>query len=141
MIDSEKKYQELRNKTLPGLLFERAGKAPHDVAYRAKKYGIYQDRTWSEFKEIVAACALGFKDLGLGHGDRLALMGDPCEEYVICELAAEALGAITFGVYPTSSQKELNYLMQDGGACIFVAENQEYVDRILPLFDRLTDLK
>jgi long-chain acyl-CoA synthetase len=141
MLDSEKKYQELRNKTLPGLLFERAGKAPHDVAYRAKKYGIYQDRTWSKFKEMVAACALGLKELGLGHGDRLALMGDPCEEYVICELAAEALGTITFGVYPTSSQKELNYLMQDGGACIFVAENQEYVDRILPLFDTLTHLK
>ncbi len=141
MIDSEKKYQELRNKTLPGLLFERAGEAPDEVAYRAKKYGIYQDRTWSKFKEMVAACALGLKELELGHGDRLALMGDPCEEYVICELAAEALGAITFGVYPTSSQKELNYLMQDGGACIFVAENQEYVDRILPLFDTLTHLK
>jgi long-chain acyl-CoA synthetase len=141
MIDSEKKYQELRNKTVPGLLFERAGKTPDDVAYRAKKYGIYRDRTWSEFKEMVAACALGLKELGLGHGDRLALMGDPCEEYVICELAAVALGAITYGVYPTSSQKELNYLMEDGGACIFVAENQEYVDRILPLFDTLAHLK
>ena len=141
MIESEIKYQELRNKTLPGLLFERAGNTPDDVAYRAKKYGIYQDRTWSEYKEMVAACALGLKEMGLGHGDRLALMGDPCEEYVICELAAETIGAITYGIYPTSSQKELNYLMDDGGACIFVAENQEYVDRILPLFDTLAHLK
>ena len=140
MPDSEKKYQELRNKTLPGLLFERAGKTPDDVAYRAKKYGIYQERTWLEFSETVAACAQGLKELGLGHGDRLALMGDPCEEYIICELAAEALGAITFGIYPTSSLKELNYLMEDGGACIFVAENQEYVDRILPVFDSLSQL-
>jgi len=71
----------------------------------------------------------------------LALMGDPCEEYMICELAAEAVGAITYGIYPTSSQKEVHYLMEDGEACIFIAENQEYADRILPLFDQLSFLK
>lgn len=140
VMNSVEKYSELRNKTVPGLLLERAAQTPEDVAYRVKKLGIYQERTWSEFAGTVARCAMGFKGLGLVAGDRLALMGDPCEEYVICELAAQSLGAITFGIYPTSSVKELAYLMKDGGACIFVAEDQEYVDRILPLFDDLTDL-
>jgi long-chain acyl-CoA synthetase len=76
---------------------------------------------------------MGLRSLGLGTGDRLALMGDPCEEYVICELAAQTLGAVTFGIYPTSSQKELSYLIQDGQPTVFASENQEYVDRILPL--------
>ena len=84
---------------------------------------------------------MGLKQLGLKHGDRLALMGDPCEEYMISELAAQALGALTYGIYPTSSQKEVRYLMNDGGASIFVAENQEYVDRILPLHEELPRLK
>jgi len=90
---------------------------------------------------MVASCAMGFMELGLQHGERLALMGDPCDEYIICEVAAQALGAVTYGIYPTSSQKELHYLMNDGGACIFVAEDQEYVDRILPIYDELTLLK
>ncbi|MGD9043949.1 MAG: AMP-binding protein [Desulfobacterales bacterium] len=140
-MDSNKKYQELRKKTVPGILLERAKKTPDQVAYRAKKFGIYQENTWSELADRVAICAMGFKKLGLRHSDRLALMGDPCEAYVICELAAEAVGAVTYGIYPTSSQKELRYLMEDGGACIFVAEDQEYVDRILPLFDELPHLK
>ena len=140
-MDSNKKYQELRQKTVPGILLERAKKTPHEVAYRAKKFGIYRERTWAELADRVASCAMGLKKLGLPHGKRLALMGDPCEEYMICELAAEALGAVTYGIYPTSSQKELHYLMEDGGACIFVAEDQEYVDRILPLFDKLPHLK
>lgn len=139
-MDSARNYQELRKKTVPGNLLERAKNTPHDVAYRAKKLGIYRERTWLQFSQLVANCAMGLIELGLRHGERLALMGDPCEEYVICELAAQALRAVTYGIYPTSSQKELHYLMKDGGACIFIAENQEYVDRILPLFDKLTHL-
>jgi long-chain acyl-CoA synthetase len=84
---------------------------------------------------------MGLRERGLARGQRLALMGDPCEEYVICELAAQTLGAVTYGIYPTSSQKELSYLMADGQASIFVAENQEYFDRILPLLDDLPFLK
>ena len=139
-MDSNEKYQELRKKTVPGLLLERAITTPDEVAYRAKKFGIYQEHTWSDLADRVACCAMGFEKLGLGHGKRLALMGDPCAEYMICELAGEALGAVIYGIYPTSSQKEMKYLMEDGGASIFVAEDQEYVDRILPLFDELVHL-
>ena len=133
-MESTQKYEELRNKTIPGLLLERAKSSPGEVAYRAKKLGVYREVTWREFRDKVASCSMGLKQLGLKHGERLALMGDPCEEYMISELAAEALGAVTYGIYPTSSQKEVRYLMEDGGASIFVAEDQEYVDRILPLF-------
>ena len=139
-MNSNDKYQELRKKTVPGLLLERANTTPDEIAYRAKKFGIYQEHTWSDLANRVACCAMGFKKLGLGHGQRLALMGDPCAEYMICELAGEALGAVIYGIYPTSSQKEMKYLMEDGGASIFVAEDQEYVDRILPLFDELVHL-
>lgn len=140
-MDTVQRYKELRNKTVPGLFLERVRSTPNEVAYRTKKLGVYKERTWSEYKYRVANCAMGFKQLGLRQGDRLALMGDPCEEYVICELAAQALGAVTYGIYPTSSPKELHYLMNDGRACIFIAENQEYVDRILPIFEELIHLR
>lgn len=114
---------------------------PHDVAYRVKKFGIYNERTWSDFGRLVASCTLGLMGLGLRRDERVAVMGDPCEEYIICELAAQALGAVTYGIYPTSSQRELQFLMEDGGASIFVAENQEYVDRVLPIFEELPRLR
>ncbi len=126
---------------MPGLLLEREGRTPNDVAYRAKKLGIYKERTWSDFKDKVASCTLGLRELGLKRGDRLALMGDPREEYVICELAALALGAVTYGIFATSSQKQVHELIEHGGACIFVAENQEYTDLILPLSNSLKDLR
>ena len=60
---------------------------------------------------------------------------------MICDLAAQSLGAIVYGIYPTASASELEYQMRDGGAVMFIAENQEYVDKILPLADRLPELR
>ena len=36
-------------------------------------------------------------------GERVAIMGDVCEEWMICDLAAQSLGAIVYGIYPTAS--------------------------------------
>src|SRR5262249_51977971 len=74
-------------------------------------------------------------------GERVAIMGDACEEWLICDLAAQSLGAIVYGIYPTASASEVEYQMRDGGAVMFVAENQEYVDRVLAFADRLPELK
>jgi long-chain acyl-CoA synthetase len=68
-------------------------------------------------------------------------MGDACEEWVTCDMAAQAAGAIVYGVYPTASVSEVEFLMKDGGASIYIAEDQEYIDKILQIADRLPDLK
>lgn len=140
-MDYSQKYQKLRNKTIPGLFLERVKTTPNEVAYRAKKLGIYKERTWLDFYRMVANCAMGLSQLGLKHSNCIALMGDPCEEYIICELAAQSLGGISFGIYPNSSEKELHYLLKDGRPSIFVVENQEYLDRILPYIDQFSHLR
>jgi long-chain acyl-CoA synthetase len=132
---------ELHTKNAPLLLFERSRSHPAGIAYRAKHLGLYRERTWSEYAALVARCALGFKALGLEPGERVAIMADACEEWVIGDLGAQAAGAITYGIYPTASAAELEYQMRDGGAVIFIAENQEYVDKILPLAERLPGLR
>ena len=131
----------LKTKSAPLLLAERARREPDGIAFRAKKLGLYQERTWREYAGLVARAALGLRALGLAPGERIAIMGDACEEWMLADLGAQALGAIVYGIYPTASTAELEYQMNDGGACIFVAEDQEQVDRILPVADRLPNLR
>jgi long-chain acyl-CoA synthetase len=131
----------LRRKTAPALLCERARAIPDAIAFRSKYLGIYRERTWREYAALVARTAKAFETLGLKAGERVAIMGDACEEWMICDLAAQSLGAVTFGIYPTASSSETEYQMQDGGAVLFVAEDQEYVDRILPLAGKLPKLR
>lgn len=134
-------YAELRRKNAPLLLAERARREPDTVAYRAKRLGLYRERTWREYAKLVARSARGLAELGLAGGERVAIMGDACEEWILCDLGAQALGAITYGIYPTASAAEVAYQMRDGGAAIFIAENQEYVDKILPHSDELPALR
>jgi long-chain acyl-CoA synthetase len=131
----------LRSKSAPLLLAERARREPQAVAFRAKKLGLYQERSWAGYATQVARCAHGLKALGLESGERIAIMGDACEEWLLADLGAQALGAIVYGIYPTASTAELEYQMNDGGAVLFVAEDQEYVDRILQVADRLPKLR
>jgi len=123
----------LRGKTAPGLLAERARETPDAIAFRSKRLGIYRSRTWRDYAALVERCARVLAGLGLAPGERVAIIGDACEEWMICDLAAQALGAVTYGIYPTASAAEVEYQLTDGGATIVVVENQEYVDKVLPL--------
>ena len=75
----------------------------------------------------------------------MAIMGDVCIEYLLADLAATFIGAIPCGIYPTSSPEEVAYVLRLVGARIFVAEDQEHLDRLLdaearenaPLVDKI----
>jgi long-chain acyl-CoA synthetase len=118
-------------RTLPGLLLERARVARERVALREKDLGIWQELSWSEYLARVRDFSLGLVRLGLEPGDRLAIIGDNRPEWVIAELAAQALGAIPVGVYQDSVAEELGYILRGSGARIVVAEDQEQVDKVL----------
>ena len=133
--------EALRRTTAPRLLCERARNTPDSVAFRSKHLGLYRERSWREYAVMVARAARSFAALGLTAGDRVAIMGDACEEWMVCDLAAQSLGAIVYGIYPTASASEVEYQMRDGGAGMFIAEDQEYVDRILSFAERLPALQ
>src|SRR5215210_1878412 len=131
----------LRRKSAPLLLCERARDMPDAVAFRSKHLGLYRERTWRDYALMVGRAARALETLGLAGGERVAIMGEACEEWMVCDLAAQSLGGIVYGIYPTASPSEVEYQMRDGGAAIFIAEDQEYIDKILLLADRLPALR
>jgi len=132
--------EQMSSKTIPDLFLERRKESSQNVAFRYKHLGIYREVTWGQYWEQVENFAFGLLDLGLNMGDRVAIMGDPCPEWIYADLATLCAGGINYGVYTTSSLEEIEYLMQTGGAKFFVAENQEYVDKILQISERLESL-
>src|SRR6267142_1357161 len=129
-------FEALRASTLPGLLVERARSRPGRVAFRAKELGIWRETTWRELAERVAALACGLaREYRIAPGETVAIIGNPCPEWTIADLAAQTLGAITYGIYPTSAPGEVRHLLQHGGASLIVAEDQEHLDKTLEVLD------
>jgi len=135
-------FEALRASTLPGLLVERARTRPDRVAFRSKELGIWRETTWRGLAERVAALANGFaREYGIGRGETVAIVGNPCPEWTIADLAAQALGAITYGIYPTSAPGEVRHLLQHGGASLIVAEDQEHLDKTLEVLDECPNVR
>src|SRR5919197_4041345 len=128
-------------KSVPQLFVERAAARPDSVALRYKDFGLYQEVTWRKYRDEVEAFALGLISLGVEPGDRIAIMGDPCFEYFVADMAGLAVGAITYGIYTTCSANEVRHQLENAEARIFIAENQEYVDKILELQNLSTELR
>ena len=105
-------FDALRARTIPGLLVERARRRPDRVAFRAKELGVYRETTWAALATRVASVAHGLAaDFGVGGGAAVAIVGNPCPEWTIADLAAQALGAVTYGIYPTSAPGEGDRLL------------------------------
>src|SRR2546425_1667829 len=129
-------FSRLRASTIPGLLVERARARPARVAFRAKQLGVYRETTWAALAARVAAVAQGLAArFGVGRGSTVAILGDPCPEWTIADLAAQALGAVTYGIYPTSAPGEARYLLEHGGACVVIVEDQEHLDKTLAVLN------
>lgn len=133
-------FEEATSLSIPARLVRKCLEKPDRVVYRHKRFGIYEEMTWRQFRDNVEFVCLGLMELGFERGQRMAIMADPCIEWPIADVGGLSAGGIVYGIYPTSSLSELQYVMRQGGARFFVAENQEYVDKILQVADSLPDL-
>jgi long-chain acyl-CoA synthetase len=137
----KKRADEIYGKNIPQLFLEKCTRVPDHVAFRYKDYGIYHDVTWSDYRDKVEAFAYGLMQMGLKPSEKVAIMGDPCFEYFIADIATQCCGAISYGIYTTCSIPEVKYQLEHGDAVLFIAENQEYVDKILTIANELVDLR
>jgi long-chain acyl-CoA synthetase len=59
---------------------------------------------------------------GVRPGDRVAIVAETRLEWALCDLAILSIGAVTVGVYPTSTPEQMRYIVEHAGASIaFVA--------------------
>ena len=126
--------------TLPACLVRHARERPGDVALRKKDLGRWHEWTWAEYEQQVARVAAGLRACGIEPGDRIAVQAENRPEWLIADIAAQAIGAIVVGVYPTSPAAELEYLMQHSGAKLLIAEDEEQADKALAVRSDLADL-
>jgi long-chain acyl-CoA synthetase len=126
--------------TLPACLIRHARERPRDVALRKKDLGRWEEWTWADYERRVASVAAGLRSCGIEPGDRIAIQSENRPEWLVADIAAQAIGAIVVGVYPTSPAAELEYLMRHSGSKLLIAEDEEQVDKALAVRSDLPDL-
>lgn len=108
--------------------------------------------TWEEISfgktlENADAVSSFFLDKGIVKGDRMGLMIENSPEYVFYDQGIQQIGAINVSIYPTLSEHEVEYIINDSGIrailigspflykkVIKIAENCRQLQYIIPVF-------
>ncbi len=124
--------------TFPRLLADLAARHGDDrIALQEKRYGVWQSTTWEAYAQRVRDFAHGLAALGVEAGEVIAVLGDNRPEWLIAELATQSIGACVVGIYPTSVGDEVVHVLSHARVRVVVAEDQEQVDKLVTLWDRL----
>ena len=123
--------------TFPKLLIRNAQLFADRPAYRHKNLGVWQVWSWSEVLREVRAFSVGLSELGLKRGDKLAIIGTNRPRLYWAMCAAQALGAVPVPLYADSVAEEMAYILDHAEVTLAVVEDQEQVDKILTVSDRL----
>src|SRR6202011_3350107 len=83
---------------------------------------------------------VGLDELGLKRGDKFAVIGANRPRLYWAMCAGQALGAVPVPIYADSVADEMAYVVDHAEASLAVVEDQEQVDKILSVSERLPKL-
>ncbi|MDM0105849.1 AMP-binding protein [Variovorax sp. J22R24] len=126
--------------TLPQMLREQARTRPDVIAIRQKDFGIWHPVSWADYYRRASHFGLGLRALGLPAGGHLGIISENRIEWVLAQMGAGLVGAVTVGVYPTSPSNEIAYVVAHADIEVIVCEDQEQTDKIIEALDRLPRL-
>ena len=120
---------------------ETAGRYPELIAMREKNFGIWEEITYTEYWEKAQWIGCALKYFGVDTQDSVAIQSENRPEWFISDVAIQAIGAVSVGLYPTNPPSEVAYLIGHSESKILFAEDQEQVDKALEVIEELPDLK
>ncbi len=126
-----------KSKTLADLLplsAQMYGSAPA-VRYRDGEQ--WADKSFAEVGEIVRSLSLGLIALGVAKGDKVSILGNTRPEWTYFDFAALSAGATVVPIYQTNSPEECQYVLENSDAKIVVVEDDEQMEKIRAVRERL----
>lgn len=127
--------------TIPKLFLRNVRKHGQRIALREKDLGIWKRVTWDDYFEHGRNFAMGLKAQGFEPGDKVAILGDNCCEWLYADMAAQSLSGITVGIYPTDVPEQVKYILKNSDSKFVVVKDQEQVDKVLQVKKELPLLK
>lgn len=111
------------------------------VAMRRKDMGIWHSYTWRDSYHRVRRLCLGLLHLGLQRGDKVCIIGDNDPEYFWIQLAVQAGGGVTVGIFTDSTPPEIQYIVDHADAVFVFAKDQEQCDKLLEVRAQLPKVR
>ena len=102
----------------------------HRPALRSKRNGRWTTTTWDEWNRRARCIAAALIHAGVQKGDRVAILSNTREEWVVADIAILMAGAVTVPVYPTLTSEETAFILENSGAVAVFVENPQHFEKL-----------
>jgi long-chain acyl-CoA synthetase len=112
--------------TIPELFKSMASEYAGNVLVHEKVNGVYKGFTYREIEEDVKTLAVGFYELGLRKGDRVALLAEGRKDWLVAELALFYIGVIDVPLsVKLIEPKELSFRINHSGCRMVIVSDSQ----------------
>ncbi|MDI9336902.1 MAG: long-chain fatty acid--CoA ligase [Alphaproteobacteria bacterium] len=123
-------------------------KFPKDNMLNAKENGVWRSYSTQEVQTMVNGLSCGLLKLGLNGQDltpenahKIAIISNNRPEWLITDLAVQQTGCILIPLYPTTSDHEIVFILNQAEVqCVFISSEEFYL-KIIALKNQLPFLK
>lgn len=129
--------------TIPSLLrnvVENIHK-PTETFLIHKKNTEWEEISYQETLDCADAVSAFFLSKGIKKGDRMGLMIENGPEYVYYDQGIQQIGAVNVSIYPTLSEQEVEYIVNDSGIKAILIGNSFLFKKILKISENCRQLK
>lgn len=123
------------------IISKNAEKHPYKSAVGFKKKEGWKELSWKKFSEIIYKTANALKSNGVEENDKVAIYADNSAEWLIFDLAAMSIGAITVPIYSTNNAEQAEYIIKDSQAKIILVGNQAQYDASFEIVQKENSLQ
>ncbi|PKV75988.1 AMP-dependent synthetase/ligase [Pontibacter ramchanderi] len=121
---------------------------PLDDMLAAKEDGAWQRYSTRDVQDKVNRISAALLGLGISKGDgtaegrdKIAIISPNCPEWMLVDMAIQQIGAISVPIYPTISNSELEFVLQDAAVKVAFVGNEPLYRKILGIQDALPALE
>ncbi|MGE4515180.1 MAG: AMP-binding protein, partial [Chryseobacterium sp.] len=105
------------------------------IGFKKKNEG-WKELSWKKFGEIIFKTANALKEAGIKENDKVSIYSENSSEWMIFDLAAISLGAVTVPIYSTNNAEQAEYIIQDSGAKIILVGDQAQYNACAEILQR-----
>ncbi len=131
----------MRYETLNELFFASMETHRKPDALMHKSEGNWHKVSWQEFIENARNLALGFHELGMRHGDRLALLSENRVEWFFVDAALQMLGVVNVPIYSTLPAQQVSYIVLNSESKAVIASTPTQQAKIASFQNDLTSVE
>jgi long-chain acyl-CoA synthetase len=98
------------------------------------------DITYREALEKIDAISAWFLSIGIKKGDKLALIIENGPDYIYYDQALQQIGAVNTSIYPTLTENEIEYILNDSQARTIIVGNPFLFKKVLRIANNCPEL-